>query len=83
MVMVMVMVIVMVMVMVMVMVIVDLRRAKHCSSPLGVRGGSQYLRPKGVTLLLHCCYTVVILLLHCYSTVVTLLLHCCYAGVAL
>jgi hypothetical protein len=37
----------------------------------------------GVTLLLHCCYTVVTLLLHCCYTVVTLLLHCCYTVVTL
>jgi hypothetical protein len=41
--------------------------------------------PKGVTLLAHCCYTVVTLLLHCCCTGVTLLLHsylnCCYTVV--
>jgi hypothetical protein len=33
-----------------------------------------------VTLLLHCCYTVVTLWLHFRYTVVTLLLHCCYTA---
>jgi hypothetical protein len=36
-----------------------------------------------VTLLLHCCYTVVTLLLHCCYTVVTLLLHCSYTVLTL
>jgi hypothetical protein len=31
-----------------------------------------------ITLLLHCCYTVVTLLSHSCCTVVTLFLHCCY-----
>jgi hypothetical protein len=36
-----------------------------------------------VTLLLHCCCTVVARLLHCCYIVVTLLLHCCYTVVTL
>jgi hypothetical protein len=31
-----------------------------------------------VTLLLHCCYTLILLLFHCCYTVVTRLLHACY-----
>jgi magnesium-transporting ATPase (P-type) len=36
-----------------------------------------------LTLLLHCCHTVVTLLSHCCYTVVTLLLHNCYTLVTL
>jgi hypothetical protein len=40
--------------------------------------GALSMANSGVTLLSHCCRTVVTLSLHCYHTFSTLLLHYCY-----
>jgi hypothetical protein len=54
-------------------------------APICVRVRSKRCRGERgkVTLLSHCCHTVVTLLLHCWYAACTLLLHCCYTAVTL